>query len=112
MHSINNTELSSLEETRCQFNGGRCAIKLGIDVHQEFYVVVMQEGGANSKPPQRFHKQRNALAPFIDSVSNWWARASDWKLRGAVSWSITALSRCSNGGPAMAGLPRWKCPSG
>src|SRR5437660_1609688 len=57
MHSINNTELSSLEETRCQFNGGRCAIKLGIDVHQEFYVVVMQEGGANPKPPQRFQKQ-------------------------------------------------------
>src|SRR5438045_450878 len=57
MHSINNTELSSLEETRCQFNGGRCAIKLGIDVHQEFYVVVMQEGGANPKPPQRFQKE-------------------------------------------------------
>jgi transposase len=68
MHSINNTELSSLEETRCQFNGGRCAIKsaegrirpvcgLGIDVHQEFYVVVEQEGGANPKPPQRFQKE-------------------------------------------------------
>src|SRR5437762_3875980 len=57
MHSINNTELSSLEETRCQFNGGRCAIKLGSDVHQEVYVVVMQEGGANPKPPQRFQKQ-------------------------------------------------------
>ena len=25
-----NTELSSREETRCQFNGGRCVIKLGI----------------------------------------------------------------------------------
>src|SRR5438105_6455833 len=57
MHSINNTELSSLEETRCQFNGGKAVIKLGIDVHQEFYVVVMQEGGANPKPPQRFQKQ-------------------------------------------------------
>jgi transposase len=57
MHSINNTELSSLEETRCQFNGGKCAIKMGIDVHQEFYVVVMQEGGSNPKPPQRFHKE-------------------------------------------------------
>src|SRR6266487_1199092 len=44
-----NTELSSLEETRSQFNGGRCAIKLGIDVHQDFCVVVMQEGGANPK---------------------------------------------------------------
>src|SRR5881409_543404 len=52
-----NTELSSHEGTRCQFNGGTGAIKLGIDVHQEFYVVVMQEGGANPKPPQRFQKQ-------------------------------------------------------
>jgi transposase len=49
--------LSSHEGTRCQFNGGRCAIKLGIDVHQDFYVVVMQEGGSNPKPPQRFHKE-------------------------------------------------------
>src|SRR5437867_8263104 len=56
MHSINNTELSSLEETRCQFNGGRCAIKLGIDVHQDFYVVVEQVGRSNPKPPQRFQK--------------------------------------------------------
>src|SRR5213596_3092855 len=52
-----NTKLSSHEGTRCQFNGGRCAIKLGIDVHQDFYVVVMQEGGSNPKPPQRFGKQ-------------------------------------------------------
>src|SRR6266496_4390507 len=28
-----NTELSSHEGTRCQFNGGTGAIKLGIDVH-------------------------------------------------------------------------------
>ncbi len=52
-----NTELSSHEGTRCQFNGGTGAIELGIDVHQDFYVVVMQEGGANPKPPQRFWKQ-------------------------------------------------------
>src|SRR5882724_8102594 len=63
-----NTELSSHEGTRCQFNGSTGAIKfaegriravcgLGIDVHQDFYVVVMQEGGANPKPPQRFHKE-------------------------------------------------------
>src|SRR5437016_4243117 len=52
-----NTELSSHEETRCQFNGGRCAIKLGIDVHQDFYVVVEQVGGSNPKPPQRFQKE-------------------------------------------------------
>ena len=51
-----NTELSSPEETRCQFNGGTGAIKLGIDVHQDFYVVAMQQGGANPKPPQRFAK--------------------------------------------------------
>ena len=51
------SELSSLEETRCQFNGGNCAIKLGIDVHQDFYVVVMQVGGQNPKPPQRFSKE-------------------------------------------------------
>ncbi|HEX4500657.1 MAG TPA: IS110 family transposase [Scandinavium sp.] len=57
MHSINNTELSSHEGTRCQFNGGTADIKLGIDVHQDFYVVVMQEGGMNPKPPQRFGKQ-------------------------------------------------------
>ena|SRR5436190_1700296 len=57
MHSINNIELSSLEETRCQFNGGTGAIKLGIDVHQDFYVVVEQVGGSNPKPPQRFAKE-------------------------------------------------------
>jgi len=57
MNSVYHTELSSHEGTRCQFNGGRCAIKLGIDVHQDFYVVVMQEGGSNPKPPQRFHKE-------------------------------------------------------
>ncbi len=47
------TELSPLEETRRQFNGRKSAIKLGIDVHQDFYVVVQQEGGTNPKPPQR-----------------------------------------------------------
>ena len=52
-----NTELSSLEGTRSQFNGGRCTIKLGIDVHQDFYVVVEQVEGSNPKPPQRFQKQ-------------------------------------------------------
>ena len=54
---VQNTELSSPEGTRCQFNGGKAVIKLGIDVHQEFYVVVEQEGGANPKPPQRFRKE-------------------------------------------------------
>jgi transposase len=65
---INNTELSSHEGTRCQFNGSTGVIKLafgrvrpigglGIDVHQGFYTVVMQEGGSNPKPPQRFSKE-------------------------------------------------------
>jgi transposase len=57
MHYVNNTELASHEETRSQFNGGTGAIKLGIDVHQDFYVVVEQVGGANPKPPQRFRKE-------------------------------------------------------
>src|SRR5262245_30126850 len=58
MHYVDNTtELSSHEGTRCQFNGGTGAIKLGIDVHQDFYVVVLQEGGSNPKPPQRFKKE-------------------------------------------------------
>src|SRR6266481_7136928 len=57
MQYSTNNELSSLEETRCQFNGGKAVIKLGIDVHQDFYVVVMQEGGANPKPPQRVSKE-------------------------------------------------------
>src|SRR5437588_1463832 len=57
MQYINDTELSSHEETRCQFNGGTGAIKLGIDVHQDFYVVVEQAGGSNPKPPQRFRKE-------------------------------------------------------
>jgi len=56
MQYLNDTELSSHEGTRCQFNGGTGAIKLGIDVHQDFYVVAMQQGGANPKPPQRFAK--------------------------------------------------------
>jgi len=57
MHYVDNTELSSHEETRRQFNGGPGAIKLGIDVHQDFYVVVCQVGGSNPKPPQRFAKE-------------------------------------------------------
>ncbi len=58
--NMNNTikvESSSLEETRGEFNPRAVAIKLGIDVHQEFYVVVCQEGGGNPKPAQRFKKE-------------------------------------------------------
>src|SRR6184192_4928672 len=57
MNSVYHTELSSHEGTRCQFNGGTGVIKLGIDVHQDFYVVVEQVEGGNPKPPQRFDKQ-------------------------------------------------------
>jgi transposase len=56
MTCYNKTELSSPEGTRSEFNPGKTVIKLGIDVHQEFYVVVVQEGGTNPKPAQRFTK--------------------------------------------------------
>src|SRR6266567_2476972 len=52
-----NTELSSLEGTRFEFNRSTGAIKLGIDVHQDYYVVVKQEDGINPKPAQRFRKE-------------------------------------------------------
>jgi transposase len=57
MNKYFHTELSSPEGTRGQFNGRTGVIKLGIDVHQDFYVVVMQEGGRNPKPAQRFGKE-------------------------------------------------------
>jgi transposase len=57
MQYVNNTELSSHEGTRLEFNPSKAVIKLGIDVHQEFYVVVEQVGGSNPKPPQRFKKE-------------------------------------------------------
>src|SRR5436189_2157456 len=72
MHYVNNTELSSHEGTRCQFNGGRCVIKLGIDVHQDFYVVVEQADGSNPKPPQRFQKHA-----FLHWASKLKSRASE-----------------------------------
>jgi transposase len=64
MNSINDTELSSHEGTRSEFNPGKAAIKLGIDVHQEHYMVVCQEGGTNPKPAQRFKKEA-----FLDWVA-------------------------------------------
>ncbi len=57
MNSTIKVKLSSHEETCSQFNGSKAVIKLGIDVHQDFYVVVKQEGGSNPKPPQRFSKE-------------------------------------------------------
>ena len=63
------TELSSPEETHCQFNGSKADIKLGIDVHQDFYVVVEQVGGSNPKPPQRFRKE--AFLPWAAKRKSW-----------------------------------------
>src|SRR5438045_1150543 len=57
MQYLINTELSSHEETRFEFNRSTGAIKLGIDVHQDFDVVVEQVEGCNPKAPQRFEKQ-------------------------------------------------------
>jgi len=57
MNNTNKVESSSHEETRGQFNGSRAIIKLGIDVHQDYYVMVKQEGGTNPKPAQRFRKE-------------------------------------------------------
>ena len=57
MNKCLHTELSSHEGTRSEFNPSKAVIKLGIDVHQEFYVVVCQEGGGNPKPAQRFKKE-------------------------------------------------------
>ena len=62
---IENTELSSNEETRSEFNRSKASIKsaegrirpvcgLGIAVHQDFYVVVMQEGGDQSQTGTAF----------------------------------------------------------
>jgi transposase len=58
-----NTELSSLEGTRPEFNRSKAIIKLGIDVHQDYYVVVKQEGETNPKPAQRFGKEAFLLWP-------------------------------------------------
>src|SRR5450755_4752636 len=57
MNKCLHTELSSHEGTRSEFNPGQTVIKLGIDLQQEFYVVVVQEGGGNPKPAQRFKKE-------------------------------------------------------
>jgi len=67
---ITNTELSSREETRHQFNGGKADIKsaegrirpvcgLGIDVHQDFYVVVMQTEGTIPSQPSASKSKRS-----------------------------------------------------
>ncbi|MDQ6655443.1 MAG: hypothetical protein M3Y80_06495 [Verrucomicrobiota bacterium] len=70
-NELSDSELSSLEGTRGQFNVRSSAIKLGIAVHQAFYVVVAQEGGTQPKPAQRFgrwppqRKAPHAAGPFL-----------------------------------------------
>src|SRR5260370_18451728 len=64
-----NTELSSHEETRSQFSGCTGVIKLGIDVHQQFYTVVMQEGGSNPKPLQFNGQSRDRTNPAMVETS-------------------------------------------
>ncbi|MDQ3626863.1 MAG: hypothetical protein M3372_07010 [Verrucomicrobiota bacterium] len=61
-NDIESKELSSLEGTRGQFNVRTGAIKLGIDVHQAFYFVVVQEGGSHPKPAQRM--SRGGVSPL------------------------------------------------
>jgi transposase len=53
MHNCKQLELSSHEATRGQFSGRTGAIKLGIDLHQRFCVVVLQRDGATPQPAQR-----------------------------------------------------------
>ena len=48
--------MTSLEATRGQFNVRPSVSKLGIDVHQHQYVVVLQPAGRGPQPPQRFSK--------------------------------------------------------
>ncbi len=57
MRKHTNTESASLEATRGELKRRPSSIKLGIDVHQAFYVVAMQEGGSNPKPAQRLSKE-------------------------------------------------------
>jgi transposase len=53
-NGFNIIEPASPEATRREDNNTPGTIKLGIDVHQHCYVVVMQNAHATPKPPQRF----------------------------------------------------------
>ena len=64
-------ELSSLEETRGQFKGRQPTIKLGIDVHQEFYVVVCQEGRMSPKAGAAFHSSGLPLLGTQSARESW-----------------------------------------
>ena len=97
---IQSTELSS-HGTRCEFNGGRCTIKLEIDVHQDFYVVVMQEGASNPKPPQRFAKQA-----FVHWAAKLRSRAEFSEAERTVpatSWPSILLESSSHAGFSLFG---------
>ena len=97
-----NTELSSLEGTRSEFNRSTGGIKLGIDLHQDYYVVVKQEGATNPKPAQRFRKE--AFVHWVAKLKSqgggeihavyeacgfgWIAVATKRPWGSAVTWSV------------------------
>jgi transposase len=93
MHYVTNTELSSHEGTRRQFNGGSCTIKLGIDVHQDFYVVVEQVGGSNPKPPQRFQKE--AFLHWVDRLKERSGSAEVYALYEACGFGFSLQRKLS-----------------
>src|SRR5450432_2249965 len=65
MHDNNKTELSSLEETRPEFNPGKGAIKLGIDVHPELLLMV---GNALANV-RAFAYVNRSLADVIEDIN-------------------------------------------
>ena len=67
-----NTELSSHEGTRFEFNRSKAVIKLGIDVHQDFDVVVMQVGRNESQTAAAFPK---GSVPALGGQ----AQAKEWR---------------------------------
>src|ERR1700730_306435 len=91
MHSITNTELSSHEGTRCQFNSGRCAIKMGIDVHQDFHVVVEQVGNevVTEQQPVPMLSERATASDHVYVVSTHAALVAP-KEEGVPRWNVIA----------------------
>ena len=69
MQYLINTELSLHEETRFEFNRSTGAIKLGIDVHQDFHVVV--EGGRNQSQVAAAIPQASVAALGGQVEANW-----------------------------------------
>src|SRR5947208_11599337 len=97
-----NTELSSLEGTRFEFNGSTGAIKLGIDVHQDYYVVVKQEGGTNPKPAQRFRKEA-----FLQWTAKLKSQGGEiYAVYEACGFGFTSAAATYHAGdPLLRGLP-------